>query len=80
MSRMKGLAGRHAVENLDTADFNQPVTAQRIKAGSFGIENDTSLSVFPSGFHSRIASDRQTPGGFEIFPNPRVLRFFFTPS
>ena len=24
---MKGLAGRHAIENLDTADLNQPVAA-----------------------------------------------------
>ena len=37
---MKGLPGRHAVENLDTADFNQPVAAQRVEAGGFGIEND----------------------------------------
>ena len=37
---VKGLPGRHAVEDLDTADFDQPVAAQRIKAGGFGIEND----------------------------------------
>src|SRR6202034_3264900 len=37
---VKGLASRHAVENLDAADFDQPVTAERIKAGGFGIEND----------------------------------------
>ncbi len=37
---VKGLAGRHAVENLDTADFDQPVAAQRVEAGGFGIEND----------------------------------------
>jgi hypothetical protein len=37
---VKGLPGRHAIENLDTADFNQPVAAQRVEAGGFGIEND----------------------------------------
>src|SRR3984957_1479274 len=37
---MKRLAGRHAVEDLDTADFNQPVAAQRVEAGGFGVEND----------------------------------------
>ena len=37
---MKGLPGRHAVEDLDAADFDQPIAAQRIKAGGFGIEND----------------------------------------
>ena len=37
---VKGLPGRHAVENLDAADFDQPIAAQRIKAGGFGIEND----------------------------------------
>ena len=37
---MKGLAGRHAVEDLDAADFNQAITAQRVEAGCFGIEND----------------------------------------
>ena len=37
---VKGLAGRHAVEDLDTADFDQPIAAQRIEAGGFGIEND----------------------------------------
>ncbi len=37
---MKGLAGRHPVENLDAADFNQPVAAQRVEARGSGIEND----------------------------------------
>jgi hypothetical protein len=37
---VKGLAGRHAVEDLDAADLDQPVAAQRIEAGGFGIEND----------------------------------------
>ena len=37
---VKGLAGRHAVENLDATDFNQPITPQRIEAGGFGIEDD----------------------------------------
>jgi len=37
---MKALPGRHAVEDLDAADFNQPIAAERIKAGSFCIENN----------------------------------------
>jgi hypothetical protein len=37
---MKGLPGRHAVEDLDAADFNQPIAAQWIKAGGFSIENN----------------------------------------
>jgi hypothetical protein len=37
---VKGLPRRHAIENLDTADFNQPVAPQRVEAGGFGIEND----------------------------------------
>ena len=37
---MKSLAGRHAIENLDTADFHQPIAAQRVEPGGFGIEND----------------------------------------
>jgi hypothetical protein len=49
---MKGLAGRHAVENLDTADFDQPVTAQRIKAGGLGIENDFTHD-WPTGIANR---------------------------
>ena len=37
---VKGLPGRHAVEDLDAADLDQPVAAQGIEAGGFGIEND----------------------------------------
>ena len=37
---VKDLAGRHAVEDLDTADLDQPVAAQRVEAGGFGVEND----------------------------------------
>ncbi len=37
---VKGLAGRHPVEDLDTADFDQPIAAQRVEAGGFGIEDD----------------------------------------
>jgi hypothetical protein len=37
---VKGLPRRHAIEHLDTADFNQPVAPQRVEAGGFGIEND----------------------------------------
>ena len=37
---MIGLPGRHAVEDLDAADFNQAIAAQRIEACGFGIEND----------------------------------------
>ena len=34
------LAGRHPVENFDAADLDQPIAAQRVKAGGFGIKND----------------------------------------
>ena len=37
---VKRLPGRHAVEDLDAADLDQPVAAQRIEARGFGIEND----------------------------------------
>jgi hypothetical protein len=34
------LARRHAVENLDAADFDQAIAAERIEASGFGVEND----------------------------------------
>jgi hypothetical protein len=37
---MIGLAGRHVIEHLDAADLDQPIAAQRVKAGGFGIKND----------------------------------------
>ena len=37
---VEGLPGRHAVEHLDTADLDQPIAAQGIKASRFGIEDD----------------------------------------
>src|SRR6266704_2728539 len=37
---VEGLARRHAIDDLDTADFNQPVAPQRVEARGFGIEND----------------------------------------
>jgi hypothetical protein len=37
---VKGLPRRHAIEELDAADLDQAVAADRVKAGSFGIEND----------------------------------------
>jgi hypothetical protein len=37
---VKRLAGRHPVENLDTADLDQSIAPQRVKAGGFGIENN----------------------------------------
>ena len=43
---MKGLAGRHAIKNLDAADFDQPIAAQGIKARGFGIENDFAHGLF----------------------------------
>ena len=46
---MKGLAGRHPVQNLDAADFNQPVAAQRVEAGGFGIENDFAHQLQAAG-------------------------------
>ena len=37
---VKRLPRRHAVVDFDAADLDQPVAAQRIEAGGFGIEND----------------------------------------
>ena len=37
---MKGLPRRHAIENLDTANFNKPIAPQRVEAGGFGVENN----------------------------------------
>jgi len=37
---VKGLPGRHAIDYLDAADFNQPGRPQRVEARGFGIEND----------------------------------------
>jgi hypothetical protein len=37
---VKSLARRHAIENLDAANFDQAVAPQRIEARGFGIEND----------------------------------------
>ena len=42
---VKHLAGRHAVEQLDAADLDQPIAAQRIEAGGFGVENDFAHGV-----------------------------------
>jgi hypothetical protein len=44
---MKGLAGRHAIENLDTTNLNQSIAAQRVEAGGFGIENDFAHQLHP---------------------------------
>jgi hypothetical protein len=46
---MKRLAGGHAIENLDTADFNQPIATQGIEAGGFGIQNDFAHELQPQG-------------------------------
>ena len=37
---VESLPRRHAVVDLDAADLDQPVAAQRIEASGFGIEND----------------------------------------
>ena len=46
---MKGLSGRHPVENLDAADFNQPIAPQRIEASGLGIENNFAHRLKPLG-------------------------------
>jgi hypothetical protein len=46
---MKCLAGRHAIEDLDAADFDQPIAAQGIEAGGFGIENDFAHELQAAG-------------------------------
>src|SRR5471032_3593179 len=58
---MKRLPGGHAIENLDTADFNQPIATQGIKAGGFGIENDFA--------HERVTARRSGESG----SSPRYL-------
>src|SRR5690348_5273051 len=50
---VKGLTGRHAVDQLDTADFDQAVAAQGIEAGGFGVEDD-----FAHGLPERIAANQ----------------------
>jgi hypothetical protein len=37
---VKSLPRRHAVEDLDAADFDESVAAERIEAGRFGVEDD----------------------------------------
>jgi hypothetical protein len=37
---VKDLAGRHAIEDFDTADLYQAIAAERIETRGFGIEND----------------------------------------
>jgi hypothetical protein len=37
---VKCLAGGHAIEDLNAADFNKPIASQRIETGGFGIQND----------------------------------------
>ena len=37
---VKALPRRHTVVDLDAADLDQPVAAQRIEACGFGVEND----------------------------------------
>ena len=55
---MKGLAGRHPVENLDTADFNQPVAAQRVEARGFGIENDFAHQLQAAGNDEEVMTNQ----------------------
>jgi hypothetical protein len=37
---MEGLPGRHAIENLDTADLDQSIAPHGIEASGFSIKND----------------------------------------
>jgi hypothetical protein len=50
---MERLAGRHAIENLDTADLDQAVPAQGIEAGGFSIEDD-----FPHQFDRNATANQ----------------------
>jgi hypothetical protein len=37
---VEGHAGRNAVEQLDAADLDHPMTLERIEAGGLGVEDD----------------------------------------
>jgi hypothetical protein len=37
---VEGLTGRHPIEDLDAADLDEPIAAQRIESGRFGVENN----------------------------------------
>jgi hypothetical protein len=37
---VKGLPGRHAIEDLNASNLNHTITAQRVQTGRFGVEND----------------------------------------
>jgi hypothetical protein len=51
---MEDLAGRHPVQDLDATDLDQPIAAQRIEAGGFGIEDDfTHRDLTESGLRIR---------------------------
>jgi hypothetical protein len=51
---VKDLSRRHAIENLDAADFDQPIAAQGIEAGGFGIEDDFAHERVPGGMANQL--------------------------
>ena len=54
---VEGLPGREAVDELDAADLEQPVTLVRIESGGFGVEHD-----FAHRFVSNDLSANKRPG------------------
>jgi hypothetical protein len=54
---VEGLPRRHAIVDLDAANLDQPIAAQRIEASGFGIEDDfTHGSWEPSLRRIRLAA------------------------
>jgi hypothetical protein len=48
---MEYLAGRQLVDQLDAADFHQPVAGGGIKAGGFGVEHNLAMAGLGLGIH-----------------------------
>ena len=70
---MKCLSGRHAVEDFDATDFDQPIAAQRVEAGGFGIENDFAHDCYPAAGESG-PPPRHLSSLAEDFPDSRPHR------
>ena len=46
---MKHFPGGKAIEQLDTADLDQPIALERIEASGFGIEHDFAHHISHTG-------------------------------
>jgi hypothetical protein len=43
---MEGLARREAIEELDAANFDHPMSLVRVEAGGLSVEHDLAHSIF----------------------------------